>query len=397
LPSAKQSSTERIVGLAALGAVAVASGIAAGVGVADDNTLLAVAGIVVLLVASALAVGLLAVERRRHLAAEERLTEQASFLESLVDSIGRIAATHEEDAILEQTCREAERLLGARASFLAPGADPSSNGATLVPMRMRDLELGNLLLERDEPFARWEVVRATVLCDFAARATENARLLAEATIRDRERSLLSDRLITAEQDERRRLALILHDGAVQSLSGIGLMLEAAGHSIDVGKLDEAKKVLANALDRHRQTIRSLRDLSFNLEPVVLRDQGFGPAVAALAQDIGLSHGIQIDLDVALGESLAEKGQVALFQIIRETLDLAIHRGPPTQIAIGIAAAADGSVETVITDDGAGERRRSNFDAIAERARTINGRLLVEAGDDGGTAIRIVLPPYVARR
>jgi two-component system NarL family sensor kinase len=227
-------------------------------------------------------------------------------------------------------------------------------------------------------------------------ATENARLLEDAKVRDTERSLLSDRLITAEQDERRRLALFLHDTSVQSLAGIGLMLEAATHSIESNPA-EASRVLESALERHRETIRALRDLSFSLEPVVLRDQGFGPAVAALAEQLGLSHGIQFDLDVDSGEALAEKAQVALYQIIRETLDLAIRRGPPSRIAIGISTGDDGSVETVVADDGAGERRRSSFDSIAERARTINGNFLVEPGIDGGTAIRIVLPHYVARR
>jgi signal transduction histidine kinase len=228
-------------------------------------------------------------------------------------------------------------------------------------------------------------------------ASENARLLEEAKVRETERSLLSDRLITAEQDERRRLALFLHDGAVQSLAGIGLMLEAVSHSIEAERPEEATKVLGSALERHRDTIRALRDLSFNIEPVVLRDQGFGPAVAELADQLGLSHGIQFDLDVETGETLAEKAQVALYQIIRETVDLAIRRGPPTRFAISVSAAADGTVDLVVADDGGGERRRSTFDAIEERARTINGTLLVEAGIDGGTAVRIVLPPYVARR
>src|SRR5256714_3563850 len=92
---------------------------------------------------------------------------------------------------------------------------------------------------------------------------------------------LADRLITAEQDERRRLALFLHDGPVQSLAGIALMLDSVVHSIDEGKLDAAKDVLTQALARHRAAIRALRELSFNLEPVVLRDQGFTPAVRAL--------------------------------------------------------------------------------------------------------------------
>ena len=61
----------------------------------------------------------------------------------------------------------------------------------------------------------------------------------------------------------------------------------------------------------------------------------------------------------------------------------------------IARTADGDIETVITDDGAGERRRASFDAIAERARTLNGQFDVEQSDDGGTAVRVALPAYVA--
>ena len=68
-----------------------------------------------------------------------------------------------------------------------------------------------------------------------------------------------DRLVAAEQDERRRIALFLHDGPVQNLSGIALMLDAALHAIETGKLDDARDVLRSTLDRQRSTIReSLR-------------------------------------------------------------------------------------------------------------------------------------------
>ena len=90
-----------------------------------------------------------------------------------------------------------------------------------------------------------------------------------------ERERLVERIITAEQDERRRLALFLHDGPVQNLAGIALMLDAAVQAIDDGRPEAARDIMASALERHRETIRSLRDLSFNIEPVVLRDQGFG--------------------------------------------------------------------------------------------------------------------------
>ncbi|HET7043365.1 MAG TPA: histidine kinase, partial [Gaiellaceae bacterium] len=98
-----------------------------------------------------------------------------------------------------------------------------------------------------------------------------------------DRARLQDRLIAAEQDERRRIALFLHDGPVQNLAGIALMLDAVVASLEAERPDEAKEVLRRAAERQRLTIRELRDLSFALEPVVLRDQGFGPAIRELAE------------------------------------------------------------------------------------------------------------------
>src|SRR5438309_3581402 len=154
-----------------------------------------------------------------------------------------------------------------------------------------------------------------------------------------------DRLIAAEQDERRRIALFLHDGPVQNLAGIALMLDAALHSIMTGKLDDATSVLASALDRQRTTIRELRDLSFALEPVVLRDQGFGPALQALAEQVGTANQIRIDLDIDAAEEIGEAAQVATYTIIRELLDQAVRRGPPTTVDVTMKATADGGLET----------------------------------------------------
>lgn len=226
---------------------------------------------------------------------------------------------------------------------------------------------------------------------------ENARLLAEATIREEERRRLADRVITAEQDERRRLALFLHDGPVQNLSGIALMLDAAVHAVDDGRAADAKEIMSSALLRHRETIKELRDLSFNIEPVVLRDQGFGAAVHALASELGIEHRIQIDVDVSGAASLGEHEQVGLYQIVRESLNQAVRRGPPTRVEISVRETNEEGVELVVRDDGKREQRRASLDAISERAATLNGRLTVEQGEESGTAVRVVLPPYAAGR
>ena len=210
-----------------------------------------------------------------------------------------------------------------------------------------------------------------------------------------EAARLSDQLIAAEQDERRRLALALHDGPVQTLAGVALMLDAVRESLEASEVEQARRVLDGALERHRDAIRSLRDLSFALEPVVLRDQGFVPAVRALADQLGLARGIQIDLDVEAGEMLSEKAKVTLYQIIREAFHQSIRRGPPTRMSVRVARTDDGGAETVVADDGAGERRRASFEPIEERARAVGGRVSVDARQGGGTAVRVVLPPYTA--
>ena len=386
---------------ALLVALVATAAVVAVLGLALGSSGLAFLGLAAAIVGAAgFALHLIVTERRRHEVAEEELTAQSSFLESLIESMGSIAATLDPDEVLQRTRREAKELFAAKASILAPGeaarAAPAEN-AVVLPLRIRGEEIGALRLVRSRPLDREELARATLLADFASRAVENARLLAEAQVREAERAQLSDQLITAEQEERRRLALFLHDGPVQSLAGIGLMLDAAIASIGGDRPDDADRVLRSALERHRDTIRSLRDLSFNIEPVVLRDQGFVSAVRAFAQQVGLSNRVQVDLDLDAAEGLTENARVALYQIIREAVNQALRRGPPSRISITVAEAADGSVETVVADDGTGERRRATFDTIEERARTLSGQLHVEAGEGGGTAVHVVLPPYVARR
>jgi len=202
----------------------------------------------------------------------------------------------------------------------------------------------------------------------------------------------TEQVLAAEQDERRRIALFLHDGPVQSLAGVALLLDAATDFVRRGENERATEILETALSRTRTTIGELRDLSFNLEPVVLRDHGFSSAVAALAQDKGIEHGIQVNVDVAAAESLGERAQAALYQIVREALEGAIRRGPPKTFTVAITRTADDSLDVTIHDDAPSERRRRSLEALEERARTLGGALTVDQEDSEST-MRLVLPVY----
>ena len=204
----------------------------------------------------------------------------------------------------------------------------------------------------------------------------------------------TEQVLGAEQDERRRIALFLHDGPVQSLAGVALMLDAAVGLLDGGSAEQAREVLDKALGRTRLTIGELRELSFNLEPVVLRDHGLATAVNALAQDRGMEHGIQVETDVGPAETLGERAQAALYQIVREAFEGAIRRGPPRTFSVRIVQSEPDTLEITIFDDAPAERRKQSIEVLEERARTLGAALSVDQ-DDNGTTMRLVLPLYAA--
>jgi signal transduction histidine kinase len=182
---------------------------------------------------------------------------------------------------------------------------------------------------------------------------------------------------------------------VQSLAGVALMLDAALDFLARRETEQAREVLDRALERTRTTIGELRDLSFNLEPVVLRDHGIGVALQALADDRGAEHGIRIEMDATTAETLGDRTQAALYAIVRESLDSAIRRGPPSVFSVRVRPAQDGGLEIEIYDDAPGERRRRSLEVLGERARTLGAALDVERAG-GGTTMRLVLPAYARR-
>jgi len=221
-----------------------------------------------------------------------------------------------------------------------------------------------------------------------------ARLVAEARAREAERVRLTEQLITAEQDERRRLSVFLHDGPLSSMSGIALMHDAALAALADGRHEDAARVIETSLEREREIIRTLRDLTFAMEPLVLRDHGFGAAIDALREQIERAHRVTVSTSVEAAESIGDKAQVALYQIVREALNQAVRRRPG-RIDVGVAEQADGSFLVELSDDGVEERRRASIEAIEERVRILNGRLTIETGEHGGTVLRVVVPAYVA--
>jgi two-component system NarL family sensor kinase len=104
------------------------------------------------------------------------------------------------------------------------------------------------------------------------------------TAEEAERALLAERIL-AEQEERRRLAELLHDGPVQQFSALTQMVDAALATLRGGEGRRTDEILERALSLARGATLDLRALCDELEPRALRELGFASAVGALARRV----------------------------------------------------------------------------------------------------------------
>jgi signal transduction histidine kinase len=205
--------------------------------------------------------------------------------------------------------------------------------------------------------------------------------------------LVAERLL-AERAERRRIAEQLHDGPVQHVAALSQMLDALVQALDAGDLPASGPIAARALAVARSAADELRGIVAGLEPITLDEIGLAAAVREVAERTVGRRGATVTLDVDEG-GLGEGARSSVFQVIRDALDQAARRGPPSAVAVTLARTQTGGVELVVSDDGAPERRQAVLDGLAERAAELNGSFEATR-DDTWTTIRIVLPPSAAR-
>lgn len=211
-----------------------------------------------------------------------------------------------------------------------------------------------------------------------------------------ERALLAERIL-AEQEERRRLAELIHDGPVQHLAAITQMVDAALEAVRAGDPPRAAEILARGLALTREAAQDLRALSEDLAPRALRELGFAAAVGALGRRVSSRREIEVDLDVDHGDKLGEHAQTGLFQIVRDAVEQAVRRGALSRIEVTVRAVEGGGAELSVSDDGPPERRSAVLEMLAERAATLNAKFTSEARWPRGSAIHVELPPSSARR
>lgn len=289
----------------------------------------------------------------------------------------------------------AERIAGGELAWPIPhlGQDEVGRlGASLERMRQ---SIGRLIDD---------VAKANE--ELEARVEARTRELHEANERLREREEargeLLRKVITAQEDERKRIARELHDETSQGLAVLAMGLEGAQDAIRTGKtprLDEVKAVAVRTLeDVHR--------LILDLRPSVLDDLGLLSAIRWYGERHLGARGISVRCEFGDMPRLPPEVETALFRICQETLGNVARHAQATAVLVQVGVEGE-TVRVEIEDDGRGfdpeaparrEGRRSwGLLGIRERAEILGGTASIESAVGKGTRVVVIIPiPRQAR-
>jgi signal transduction histidine kinase len=271
--------------------------------------------------------------------------------------------------------QEEARRLGVRSGIYVPlAARGRSIGVVVVHDKLgRDGRFNDADLRLTEIFA----ARASVAVDLSER-------VARDTVR---------RVIDAQEQERRRLALELHDETGQALTSILLGLKSIRAATDD---DAAARAEADLRELVVSALQDVRSLAVELRPTSLDDFGLVPAIERLAATLQERSGLQILVEATLSERVAPETETVLYRFVQEALTNVVKHADAQQVSV-VVSRRDAGVSAVVEDDGRGfDPADVRPDALGlvgmrERLALLDGTLAIESTPGGGTALIAYVP------
>jgi signal transduction histidine kinase len=274
---------------------------------------------------------------------------------------------------------------------LTNGEPPGIPGAALaVPVRYQEELLGTLAVIKREDLTPIESRLVSDLAHEAGLMLKNERLAAELQQRLDELMVSRQRLVTAQDTERRRIERNLHDGAQQDLVALKLKL-AAAQAVAERDPRQTRELLAGLVSDVSTAVETLRELARGIYPPVLAD--FGLAAALRAQAARSPLPVEVDAD-GIGRYPLEV-ETAVYFCCLEALQNAVKHAHAGTVAITVRDQG-GRLSFTVADDGDGAdpgsaRRGSGIQNMMDRMAALGGSLELAAGPGGGTIVTGQLP------
>ena len=258
------------------------------------------------------------------------------------------------------------------------------------------LSVGTAFEER-----RWPdelLPRLQLLADIFANALARQRAARAADESAKDIRDLAGRLITAQEEERRRIARELHDGVNQDLAALSIALSAIadGHP-DTTPIDRRQQ-FARLQGRAVELAEAIRHLSHDLHPGVLQYAGLPTALRSHCRDFERDHGLSVTYhaDEDLG-TVPPDVALCLYRVTQEALRNAARHAKASHVWVSLECHR-GDLVLVVRDDGRGfsfeeAQAKGGLGLISldERVRLIEGRLAIDTKPQCGTEIHVVVP------
>jgi signal transduction histidine kinase len=250
----------------------------------------------------------------------------------------------------------------------------------------------------EDAIATFERIADRFITGVISQGVVGQNLQHESECSDRQQAEVLQRVIAAQEEERKRIARELHDQTGQSLTSlmIGLRrLEAAQMP------EEERQAIAELQQNANRALDELHHLIFELRPSVLEDLGLVVALQRYIEEFARRTGLRVEteLDALAGVRLEPAVEIALYRIVQEALTNVDRHARATTASVLLQCRGD-SLLLIVEDDGsgfvvpeigAGDSEHFGLMGMQERAALIGGKLTIESSPGAGTTIYVEVP------
>ncbi len=350
--------------------------------------------------------------------AEEKLRESEATLRALLDTAAQAVLTIDSDGTIVSANRMAAAMFGYE-----PGELLGKSHDILVPERLREQHAKHRAEFVSKPITRpmgiglelqaqrkdgsvfpvevslsgVHTSRGPLAVSFVSDITERKR--AEGALRKSERQLrvLAGSLLTAQEDERRRLSRELHDDITQRLAFLSIELGKLAGKTPVSP-KETQAIIQSLQDQTLRAVTEVRRISHGLHPSAIEDIGLAIALEEFCGEFEKAQDVQVRFDGLIDDSrLDHASATCLYRITQESLRNAVKHGRATEVQVSLSLTSD-SVQLRIRDNGTGfsadsVRSKAGLGVVGmrERIRLVSGELTISSQPGQGTEVIASVP------
>ena len=236
----------------------------------------------------------------------------------------------------------------------------------------------------------------------AAEQNMNLKNRAEIEKKINQQKFRSVLILEGQEEERKRIAMDIHDGIGQMLTSLKYQIE----SIDLKESARAEQKIVEVDQLIKQVIKEVRKVTFNLKPTVLGDYGLQAALNVFVQEIGKLIDIKLIYKTEGEiERLPQKIENNIFRIIQEAINNAIKYSHADAITVTLKE-SENNLIIKVEDEGKGfdaklvEARSMNIESgrgffnMYERTEYVNGHLDINSDPGKGTSVVLTVPVRV---